>query len=489
MAHQLKDLEGNLTWLKNRFGPSVDFFIKQARFGSISCAVCLCDDLAWVDLVWELLLRPMQYQSRIFTDAQELVYWLRTESGIPISATPVRTLEDAFVQLASGNGLFFIDGSRSAYSFPAQNFAQRAPGQPDSEVNVYGSKEAFCDVLRRNMGLIRRRIRSEGLVIETFRVGTYSQTELALVYHQKLADKRLVEGVKKRLKRVRLQMVFDTGYLAPFLESNPYSLFSCAGLTERPDTLCAKVCEGKVALLADGTPYAVLVPFFFTENFQCMDDYASRPYYASFIRALKYLAFFTAVLLPGIFVAIANFTPELLPGQLLYKIAASEASTPLPLFMEAIFVNILLEIVKEAGLRLPKAIGHSVSLISALIVGDAAIQFGILGSPVVIVASISAICGFVVPSLYQPITILRMLFILAGGLTGPLGIVVVLMATMLNICSINSFGAPYTAPLTPYDSGALRDGILRTSWKNLNGRVFTARDLPGTRGENEDGAE
>ena len=486
MEHQLKSLTENLTWLKEQFGASADFFVRQASFGSVRCAVCLCDDLAGVNYAWELLLRPLQYQKRVFADAGELIFWMREKSGVPLSATPVRTLEEAFFQLASGNGLFFADGSRVAYSFAAQNFAQRSPGEPDSEVNVYGSKEAFCDVLRRNMGLIRRRIRSEGLIIETFRAGEYSKTEVALIYHRDLADRRLVEGVKKRLKKVKLQMVFDTGYLAPFLENNPYSLFSCAGLTERPDTLCAKVCEGKVALLADGTPYAVLIPFFFTENFQCMDDYASRPYYASFIRALKYLAFFTAVLLPGIFVAVANFTPELLPGQLLYKVAASEAATPLPLFMEAIFVNILLEIVKEAGLRLPKAIGHSVSLISALIVGDAAIQFGILGSPVVIVASISAICGFAVPSLYQPITILRMLFILAGGLTGPLGIVLVLMVTMLNICSINSFGMPYTAPLTPYGSGALRDGILRTSWKNMEGRIFTAADLPGTKGGRSD---
>lgn len=482
VAQQWGSLSKNLDWLREQFGGSVDFYVKEAQLCGARCAVCLCDDLAGIEIAWNMLLRPLQYEKECFEDGEALLQYLSTASGVAFSPTPVKTLEDVFAHLSAGNGVFLADGAGQAFSFAAQSFAQRSPGEPDSEVNVYGSKEAFCDVLRRNMGLIRRRVRSEGLVIETLKAGRYTQTEIALIYHRDLVDRRLLRGVKKRLEKVRLQMVFDSGYLAPFLENNPYSLFSCVGMTERPDTLCAKVCEGKVAVMADGTPYAVLVPFFFTENFQCMDDYSSRPYYASFIRIMKYIAFFTAVLLPGIFVGVANFTPELLPGQLLYKVAASEAATPLPLFLEAIFVNILLEIVKEAGLRLPKAIGHSVSLVAALIVGDAAIKFGILGSPVVIMAAISAICGFVVPSLYQPITILRMLFILAGGLLGPLGIVLLLMLTFFNICSINSFGMPYTAPLTPYGAESLRDGVLRMSWQKMQGHVFTVEDLPGVKG-------
>lgn len=482
MEEQWGSLGENLAWLKRRFGGSVDFFYRRATLCGVGCAVCLCDDLAGVELAWEMVLRPLQYTKRSFHSGRELMGYLSGASGLPFSPQPVGSLPEVFENLAAGNGILLVDGARAAFSFPAQSFAQRAPGEPGSEVNVYGSKEAFCDVLRRNMGLIRRRVRTEGLMIETMKVGRCTGTEVALVYHRDLVDQGVLQGVRARLEKVELQMVFDAAYLAPFLEHNPYSLFSCVGMTERPDTLCAKVCEGKVAVLADGSPYAVLVPFFFGENFQCMDDYSSRPYYASFIRVLKYIAFFTAVLLPGVFVAVANFTPELLPGQLLYKIAASEAATPLPLFLEAVFINILLEIVKEAGLRLPKSIGHSVSLVAALIVGDAAIKFGILGSPVVIVAAISAICGFVVPSLYQPVTILRILFILAGGVLGPLGLVLLLMLTLFNICSINSFGMPYTAPLTPYSAAALRDGILRESWRSMSGRVFTIKDLPGVKG-------
>ena len=185
------------------------------------------------------------------------------------------------------------------------------------------------------------------------------------------------------------------------------------------------------------------------------------------------------VMLPGVFVSVANFTPELLPPELLYKVASAELATPLPLFMEALFVNFLLEIVREAGLRLPKPIGHSVSLVAALIVGDAAVSAGIVGTPVVIVAAMTAICTFVVPSLYEPITVLRILYILAGGLLGPLGIVTLLFCMLLGMCGMNSFGIPYTAPIAPGSSAFWRDGLLRRNWHTLARADFSIDQLPG----------
>lgn len=257
------------------------------------------------------------------------------------------------------------------------------------------------------------------------------------------------------------------------------STFQSVGYTERPDTACAKICEGKIIIMANGSPFAMIVPYFFNENFQSMDDYSEKAYFASLIRILKYSAFLIAVMLPGVFVSVANFTPELLPPELLYKVASAELATPLPLFMEALFVNFLLEIVREAGLRLPKPIGHSVSLVAALIVGDAAVSAGIVGTPVVIVAAMTAICTFVVPSLYEPITVLRILYILAGGLLGPLGIVTLLFCMLLGMCGMNSFGIPYTAPIAPGSSAFWRDGLLRRNWHTLARADFSIDQLPG----------
>lgn len=486
MEHKITgNLEQDIVYFKDCFGKSADFYLKTTKICDVECAIVLCDVVAGVDNAWEMLLRPLREEPRDFDNGKALMDYLTENSALAFSPKALTDLEAARYALTTGHTVLLCQGATSALMFSTQDFIQRSVSPSDSEVNVYGSKEAFSDVLRKNMGLIRRRVRTDGLIIESLEEGRYTRTEVALIYHRDLVKPGLLEAVREKLQKIDLQMVFDTSYLAPFLESAPYGLFSGVGITDRPDTLCAKICEGKVAVLADGTPYALLIPYFFPEHFQCMDDYASRPYYASFIRLLKYTAFFIAVMLPGLFVSAANFTPEIFPEQMLYKIAASEGATPMPLFLEAIFVNLLLEIVKEAGLRMPKSIGHSVSLVAALIVGDAAVQFGLIGSPIVIIAAISAICGFLVPALYQPITILRVLFILAGGILGPAGILLLLMGTLFGICGIDTFGMPYTAPLTPYAPGILRDGLLRTGWKARQKETFTISDLP-EEGERDD---
>ena len=211
-----------------------------------------------------------------------------------------------------------------------------------------------------------------------------------------------------------------------------------------------------------------------------MDDYSEKAYFSSMIRVLKYAAFFIAVMLPGLFVSVANFTPEFLPSELLYKTAAAESATPLPLFAEAIFVNFLLEIVREAGLRLPRAIGHSVSLVAALILGDAAVSAGLLGTPVVVVAALTAICTYVVPNLYEPVTVLRLLFIAAGGVLGPIGVIALFLYLIFNLCSMNAFGIPFTAPMAPPSKAFFRDAFIRKSWRVLARSAFTIHDLQKT---------
>jgi spore germination protein KA len=288
----------------------------------------------------------------------------------------------------------------------------------------------------------------------------------------------MVETVKKQLQSTGLDMVFDPGYLTPFVIRTPFSLFTPAGFTERPDTAAAKLCEGKLVVLVNGSPYAMILPHFFCEHFQSMDDYLQRPYFSSFIRLLKYAAFFVSVLLPGVFVAAADFTPELLSSTLLYTLAAAQSSTPLPLFWEVFLVNLLLEVIREAGLRLPSAIGHAVSLVAALIVGDAAVQIGLLGTPVLVICALAGLCSYVVPSLYEPGIVLRLVFLLAGGLAGPVGMAMLGCLCLLDVCRPSPFGIPYTAPVSPYSPSLWRDGLLRASWRKLvQRRLFSVRGL------------
>ncbi|MEG2429676.1 MAG: spore germination protein, partial [Oscillospiraceae bacterium] len=233
--------------------------------------------------------------------------------------------------------------------------------------------------------------------------------------------------------------------------------------------------------VVDGTPYALIIPYFFAENFQSLDDYSRKSYYVGFVRILKYISFFIAFLLPGIYVAITTFHPEILPPSLLFNVAASEEITPFPVFIEALLFQFMYEIMREAGLRLPRPIGHAVSIVGALVIGDAAVSAGLVGSPMVLIVALTAIASFVVPSLYEPVAILRFAFIFAGGLFGLYGITLLGLVVLFNICSLASFGTPYMSPISPFSLSAMRDTFIRVGFKKMQKTTAKIQDLNGVK--------
>ncbi len=471
--------------LKDMFDSSVDLYTKQVQVLGVDCCLCMFESLSSMNQMWALQLSQLEKRGDRPQNGEALLEYIQQKIDLPTENSVASDFEQAGNMLTAGMALLLLDGSCRALAFSSQSMQFRPVQEPSGEGDIRGSREGFCEILRVNISLVRRLVRTEGLTIKTFQLGERTQTEVAVLYDRGIADPRFVKEAMKRLQSIRIPVLFDTGYLAPFLHRGGFSFFQDVGYTERPVTAAAKICEGKMVVLVNGSPFAMVLPFFFSENFHSLDDYASKAYFASFIRVLKYAAFFLAVLLPGVFVSIAGYTPELLPPQLLYKVASAEAATPLPLFLETVLVIILLEIIREAGLRLPKPIGHTVGLVAALIVGDTAVKTGILSTPVVIVAALTTISMQVIPSLYEPGTVLRILFVFAGGVFGPLGILTLFFGMLISICGMNSFGLPYTSPLLPFGKGAVRDGILRLSWQTLAQKPFQIQDLPGGE-ENQD---
>lgn len=464
--------------IKELFGDSADFYTKDVTICGCRCCICMFEGLSSIERLWIMMLDILSQPGTQTREPAELFDYLMRRTAIPLESRSCLCLDDVRAQLTAGTSVILIDGVEQAVVLSTQSMQFRSVSEPSGEGNVRGSREGFTDLLRINLSLVRRLVRTGELVTEIMTVGERTKTELAMLYHRSLVPRELADSIRKKLRTAKLPFVFDTGYLAPFLQSNRFSFFQSVGYTERSDTAAAKICEGKIVILVNGSPFAMIVPYFFTENFASMDDYSEKAYFASLVRLIKYAAFFLAVLLQGVFVSIATFTPELLPEEMLYKVAAGEQATPLPLFMEALLVTFLLEIVREAGLRLPRPIGHSVSLVAALIVGDAAVNAGLLSTPVVIAAALSAICTFVVPSLYEPITVLRSLFVLAGGIFGPIGIAALLFVMVVNLCGMDSFGVPYLSPIEPPDRMMWDDGILRANWRKLAKEDFAVSDLP-----------
>ena len=308
-----------------------------------------------------------------------------------------------------------------------------------------------------------------------------SKTDMCLVYLNKSVSKGILNELKDRLKHADLDNVLASGYLVPYLENQgDFSLFSGIGITERPDTVCGKINEGRIAILIDGTPSVLIVPHLFVENFQTLDDYSNRPYFATFTRWLKYLAFFVATFTPGFYVAVATFNPELFPEQLLSKVATSIADTPLSLMAEVLVIHFIYEIMREAGLRLPRPLGHAVSIVGALVIGETAVNAGLIGAPTLMVVALTAISSYVIPDLYPPVAVLRILFIIVGGFGGVWGIILLFCVVLINLCGKLSFGVPYVSPVAPFSIFGMRDVFIRAGWKTLSQKRNFVQELKGS---------
>ncbi|MEG1996044.1 MAG: spore germination protein, partial [Oscillospiraceae bacterium] len=471
-THLLPNLMQNLITVREKFQNSADFLVREVEIKGVICPFFLFYGLVNLLVFSNIIFDPLLNQTFVKKATANTVYdFIQNKSVIAADQKDIFTYEDVFKFIMSGFVVIFIDGLEKAVALGAQGFSFRSISEPSSEMNERGSREGFTEPLRINMTLVRRRIKSADLMFELMTVGGKSKTDICLMYMNSVVSKKLLREVKRKLKAVELDIILTSGYLQPFLEGKPLSIFSDVGITERPDVLAGKINEGRIAVVVDGTPFALIVPYLFTENFQSLDDYAHRPYYAAFIRFIKYVSFFITILLPGLYVGVAMFHPELLPHALLFNIAASEEVTPFPLYIEAIIIHLLYEIMREAGLRLPRPIGHAVSIVGALVIGDAAVTAGLIGAPMILIVALSAISSFVVPSLSEPNSFLRFSFIILGGTMGLYGITLGCAVMLINIASLTNFSVAFLAPVAPFSLSGMRDTFIRIGFKKMQKRT------------------
>ena len=475
-----RDLMENMVKVRALSQNSTDLLERQIEVSGVPVAILMCEGMVNLQLFTQILVRPLTELSLENADGEAVARWVSRETVLSGDQKEFFTYDELFSFLMAGFVVLLIDGVDRGIACGMQGYSFRSVSEPSTEMNITGSREGFVEPIRVNQTMIRRRLRSPSLKFEMYPIGEKSRTDICLVYLTDTADPRMVEEVKRRLGKLSSDILLSQGYLRPYLEGQPLSPFSSVGTTERPDTLCAKINEGRIGILVDGTPFALVVPYLFEEHFQSMDDYSYRPYYGSFIRLLKYFAFLLSIFLPGGYVAITSFSPEMLPDSLLFNIAASEQQTPFSMMTEALVIHLIYEIMREAGLRLPRPVGHAVSIIGALVIGDAAVKAGIIGSSMVMVVALTALSSFVVPSLYEPAAILKFVFILVGGTWGLFGISVGFVLLLTNLCALESLGVPVMAPLSPCAPADLRDGLWRTGWKKLGSFRLRIQDLPGS---------
>lgn len=473
-------LSENLGNLRKSFDVSADLVIREISVAGYAAAVVSIEGMIDRHMMANAVLLPLSQMPHTYDSADAAMRDIeKTVLGF-VDLLTADTVEQLSELIVSGFAAVLLDGVGRAVLGGLQAFMIRSVSEPATEVGVRGSREGFTEAIRINISMIRRRLKTPKLTFEMLTVGSESQTAVCLCYMRGRVSQALLDDVRRRVTDCPLDIVLESGYLQPFLEGERRSLFTGVDVTERPDTLCGKVAEGRIGVLVDGTPFALVVPYLFAEHFQSMDDYTQHPVYASFIRLIKYASFLISLLLPGLYVAIGTHHAEMLPGELLLSFINSARSTPFSLTVEALLIHFLFEIMREAGLRFPKSVGHAVSIVGALVIGESVVRAGLVGAPMVIIVALTSISAFVIPSLYGSIAVLRFVFIILGGTLGLYG---VMLGALLLLCSLSSLDVdtiPITAPITPFSFKAMRDVFIRSDWRRLSKNGFRVQNVVGS---------
>ncbi|MGQ7887163.1 spore germination protein [Paenibacillus sp. WC2504] len=363
----------------------------------------------------------------------------------------------------------FIDGEPEAILLETAALELRGVEEPASEVSIRGPRESFTETLQVNTSLIRRRIQTPVLKFESVVLGTFSKTKVVIAYVEGRARPDLVELVKQRMSTIRMDIVLDSGYIEEFIEDKSFTPFPQVMNTERPDIVAANLMEGKVAILTDGSPQALLVPMTFWTAFQAVEDYYERFLYSSLVKWSRFILFSISLYLPSLYVAITTFHPQLLPSNFLLSITSAREGVPFPAVIEALLMEFLFEGLREAGVRLPKAVGSAVSIVGALVIGEAAVRAGMVSAPMVIIVSITGIASFAIPryNMSIPFRILRFPLLLISGVLGLFGVAMGTIIILIHMARLESFGVAYLSPIAPFQPDQIKDVLLRAPWPKM----------------------
>jgi hypothetical protein len=375
----------------------------------------------------------------------------------------VERVQDLVDGVLKANVGILVEGEAKAILASLQGYEKRGVEEPQTEVTIRGPRDGFTESLRTNTSLLRRRIRSSRLKMESFSVGELSQSDLVIAYIDGIAPTGLLEKVRNRISSVQIDGLLGSEFLEEFIEDAPYSPFPQIQNTERPDILIGNLLEGRVAIIVDNSPFALIIPMTFWSGFHAVEDYYERFMYTTFIRFIRFNLVLISLFLPSMYVALTTYHPKLIPTTLLISIAAAREGVPFPALIEAFIMEFMFEGLREAGIRLPKAVGSAVSIVGALVIGQAAVQAGIVSAPMVIVVATTGIASFAIPryNFGLAFRMLRFILLVLAGCLGLYGIIIGVIALTIHLVNLRSYGVPYFTPVSPFNLKDLKDTLLR----------------------------
>jgi spore germination protein KA len=455
--------------LRGLLGNSEDIVFTAVAAGAggrIPLTVAYVDGLADRAQINAAILRPLLRNGALRRRREAGALMRAVAAGaVPHCSHQTHSSPDGALEaLLSGQALLISDEAGIAIAFDVRSFEKRSITEPTNESVLKGSKESFIESMAINASLVRRRIQSDKLRIERFRIGEYTGTSVAVVYIEELADESVVEAVRGRVSGMRARGVVSAGQIEAALTGGGRTLFPQVLYTERTDKFCGSLVEGRVGVITDGLPVAYIAPVDFNSLIQAPEDYAFNNLVSSALRLLRYVCVLAAIILPALYVSITSFHQEMIPTRLVISIIASKQGVPFPTYLEVLLMLLAFEVLLEAGLRLPQAIGQAVSIVGALVVGQAAIAAHMMSPGVVIVISAAGITGFVVPSqeLSNTIRFGRIVLVLLAAVGGLFTVTIGLTLALYHMCALESFGTAYLTPFVSRDGrGMFADTVIR----------------------------
>jgi spore germination protein KA len=465
-------LNETIQMVKERLGDPLDLIIREFEFElapkeKIMAAVLFLEELNDPILVNEFILEPLMTLNPMKRTApitiESALHYMK-QNGISVGkVSDVETHEELFEALLSGLSILLIDGNDKGLKLGTCGGKARGIEEPTTEVVIRGPKQGFTETLRTNISMIRRIVRSPELRIEKFVVGKVTKTDVAIVYLDHIVNPLLVQEIKDRISQVNTDAIIESGQLEEFIQDETITVFPQMVNTERPDVVVGNILEGRVGILVNGTPFSLIAPTQFIQFFQSSEDYYMRYDISSFLRWLRFFVFIISLIAPSIYIALTTFHQSMIPTTLLFGIAAQREGVPFPAIAEAMIMEITFEILREAGIRMPRAVGVTVSIVGALVLGQAAVQAGLVSPAMVIVVGITAVASFAVPSFAVATSarLLRFPLMVISSVFGFYGITLALILIVAHLTSLRSFGYPYLSPFAPLQTQDLKDSLFR----------------------------
>lgn len=475
-------------YLKNLFQDCDDIYFRKFKIANteVKALVVYVDGLSNEETLSNNVIRMLTTMAK--KESTQKIDANTIESRL-VSISKLSVVDDfdmAVEGLLAGEGVLFVDGIASAFVLESRQWEGRKVTEPTNEQIIRGPREGFTETLRFNTALIRRRIKNNDLKLKHFKVGRESKTDIVVTYLANTAKDSVVQEVIKRIKAIDIDAVLESNYIEELIEERSLTPFPQILSTERPDRVVGHLLEGKIAILVDGSPFVLIVPVTLTQFFHSPEDYYQRYTYVFAIRILRFFAFFASTSLPSLYVVLASFRYEMIPTRMIFSIAEQRRELPFTPFLEALVLELAVEFLREATIRIPSPIGQTIGIVGALIVGEAAIQANLVGPILVIFTAITMLGSFAIPnySMASNIRLLRFPILIASGMLGGFGFVCIWFFIVIHLSNLESFGVPFLQPLFPFKSSEMKDTIFRTPFRWMRRRpVETAgRNIRRQRG-------